>query len=317
MRIIYILPKSSGPSGGVKTLYEHVRILRTSGYDAKLYAARHEYRAPGFGIDVPVLSGGIPLNGGDLVVRAEVSSLANLEHGARLGYRQAIFVQNHFYCHKLFEHADRFSELGVEQVFCSSRTIARFLESEYGLSGLPVVPYAIEGSESSPTKILNSVAYMPRKRPRESDAIRAFVDRDRSKSGNGCESGPIEWIEIDHMPHAQTLEYLSRAEIFLSLQRQEGFGLPALEAMAAGCNVIGFTGGGGDEYATAENGIWCEGSNADAVGQALVDLLRQHKDQDPAVQRMITSGYRTVAEYDAKLRDTALLNLFKTFSWPS
>jgi len=37
-------------------------------------------------------------------------------------------------------------------------------------------------------------------------------------------------------------------QIFISLGYPEGFGLPAAEALACGCIVVGFTGGGGNDF---------------------------------------------------------------------
>ena len=42
-------------------------------------------------------------------------------------------------------------------------------------------------------------------------------------------------------------EQLNSARLFLSFGHPEGFGLPVAEAMAAGCYVVGYSGGGADE----------------------------------------------------------------------
>ena len=47
------------------------------------------------------------------------------------------------------------------------------------------------------------------------------------------------------LAHEALLERMSEHRYFLTLSPSEGFGLTQLEAMAAGCTVAGFHGGGG------------------------------------------------------------------------
>ncbi len=47
---------------------------------------------------------------------------------------------------------------------------------------------------------------------------------------------------------AEIATFLREADIFLAIGYPEGFALPPLEAMACGCAVVGFTGGGGLEH---------------------------------------------------------------------
>jgi hypothetical protein len=48
--------------------------------------------------------------------------------------------------------------------------------------------------------------------------------------------------------HGEVLQMLGERRFFITLSAAEGFGLPALEAMAMGATVIGFDGFGGREY---------------------------------------------------------------------
>ncbi|OIH83329.1 hypothetical protein BLJ79_14605 [Arthrobacter sp. UCD-GKA] len=43
-------------------------------------------------------------------------------------------------------------------------------------------------------------------------------------------------------------DILRRSSIFMSLSDRDGFGLPPAEAMATGCFVVGYAGGGGNEF---------------------------------------------------------------------
>jgi hypothetical protein len=50
------------------------------------------------------------------------------------------------------------------------------------------------------------------------------------------------------VPHREVLRMLGERRFFVTLSAAEGFGLPALEAMAMGATVVGFDGFGGREY---------------------------------------------------------------------
>jgi glycosyltransferase involved in cell wall biosynthesis len=85
----------------------------------------------------------------------------------------------------------------------------------------------------------NTVSYMPRK----NRAFGCFV------INYLCGKYPeVEYVAIDNMNREQVAEVLGRSKIFLSFGGPEGFGMPPLEAALAGCKVIGFDGGGGEEF---------------------------------------------------------------------
>ncbi len=54
-----------------------------------------------------------------------------------------------------------------------------------------------------------------------------------------------EVVRIEGVSEEETAALLRSSPIFLALGKEEGFGLPAAEAMASGCYVIGFSGFGG------------------------------------------------------------------------
>jgi glycosyltransferase involved in cell wall biosynthesis len=60
-------------------------------------------------------------------------------------------------------------------------------------------------------------------------------------------SGGWQGEPLAQLSHAQVAERLNGARLFLAFGHPEGFGLPIAEAMAAGCWVVGYSGGGGAE----------------------------------------------------------------------
>ena len=76
-----------------------------------------------------------------------------------------------------------------------------------------------------------------------------------------------EVVEIEGRSEGKVARLLRESPIFLALGRQEGFGLPAAEAMASGCFVVGFPGFGGRELFDPQ----CSGpvEDGDVLGAAV------------------------------------------------
>jgi hypothetical protein len=302
-RIIYYITRSSGPSGGIKVLLEHVKALRDAGFDAYAYAKNREQTPTAFDIDVPILSGSIGISKQDVIIRPETFRSEDLIASARGGLRQVVFVQNHYYCHHSLGSAKQYTDLGVSDVFCASQRIKRYLESNGIAQDVSVVPCAIEIPSSDPDKI-EQIAVMPRKRPMEFDFIRHHF------SLRNPDLAEVPWMVIDNLPHRRALEALSCSTVFLSLQRFEGFGLPALEAMAAGCLVVGFAGDGGWDYADTANGLWVPDDALEAAADALATGLRGLRAGEPSILSMINAGRATVFRYGPEAREQALIGFF-------
>lgn len=84
-------------------------------------------------------------------------------------------------------------------------------------------------------KIPGSIAVMPRK----GEAVLRAVQQGMPEAN---------FIMIDGLSETETALQLKSAEFFLAISENEALGLPPLEAMCAGCCVVGFPGVGGFEF---------------------------------------------------------------------
>jgi hypothetical protein len=103
-------------------------------------------------------------------------------------------------------------------------------------------------------------------------------------------------LSVAHpMAHDELLERMSEHRYFLTLSPREGFGITQLEAMAAGCTVVGFHGGGGAHFMHA-------GDNCEAVAYPAVDELCARLAavlaDDERAEGLAARGRETAAEYD-------------------
>jgi glycosyltransferase involved in cell wall biosynthesis len=105
------------------------------------------------------------------------------------------------------------------------------------------------------------------------------------------------------MSRPQVAQTLAESQVFVSLSKDEGLGLPPLEAMAAGCLVAGFTGGGGQEFATPANGLWVGEAQLPELALAIGRLLAMDVLQQAArVQAgQATAALFSDANFDAQL----------------
>ena len=94
------------------------------------------------------------------------------------------------------------------------------------------------------------VAAIPNRRPQEWRLLRGALRSQRPDLAD------VPWIEIRGVSRREVARLVAGSEVFLATGLLEGLGLPPLEAMAAGALVVGFHGGGGQEYASPENGDW-------------------------------------------------------------
>ena len=303
-RVIFMVPRNSGASGGVKTLYEHAQVLLRAGVDARLLARREAYISADWGMEVPVHIGNFQVQSGDVFVWPEVSRPSTIMRINRPDVRNVLFVQNHFYVFQVLPDYSALARLRLSSIIASSKSIQKFLHRYLDLSNVPLIPCAIEHLCGNSISKINQISLMPRKRVFEAAFIKKMLRR--------CfiDAAKYEWLEIDDMAHSQVMNNLAGSKIFLSLQKMEGFGLPALEAMAAGCLVVGFTGQGGAEYANSDNGIWVNEDDVEAAAGAVakaVWLLRERPDEAVA---MIAAGRTTAARYSPAARDTAVLKVY-------
>lgn len=72
------------------------------------------------------------------------------------------------------------------------------------------------------------------------------------------------------------------ADAFVLPSRMETFGVVYIEAMAAGLPVIATVCGGPEDFVTAETGLLIEKENADALADAMAEMIRRRKEFDPA-----------------------------------
>jgi glycosyltransferase involved in cell wall biosynthesis len=77
----------------------------------------------------------------------------------------------------------------------------------------------------------------------------------------------------------------------------EAVGMTPLEAMASGCMVAGFTGIGGRDFATPENGFWVDEDDVEACADAMAQAADVVATGGVAAARRLDAGHETAARW--------------------
>ncbi len=304
-RILYISYDSPTPAGGVKIIYDHVSHLVKNGYPAFIVHNQTDFKLPWLECNVPVLymGGDLKLSPEDIIVIPEDYG-AVLEALRDINVRKYIFCQNHFYIFKGLQNGNEWTDFGISDIFCISEIMSKFLTSVFEYEEVPVVHNAIDLKLFKPQEKTLQIAYMPRKRPAELHFIRNLFKRLYKEYDH------VPWISIDNVNKEKVSEIMGRSAIFISTSLYEGFGLPPLEAMASGCAVVGFHGGGGLEYASSENGYWCEEGDVIECAKTLGNVVSLINNDDEEINNVKEHALKKASEYTFDRQERELLNFW-------
>jgi len=248
-RIVYAGFATVRHSGGVHVLTQHVALLRAAGHNAWLWLPDPDNRTDWIDPAVPVVSGATtPIGADDLLVLPETPTVPGRDPAP--GARKVIFNQNHFYTFAAGPAGPDFPGWSPPPAVWAVTEESREVLAAV-LPHLPVhlVPNPVDGDLFAPRSADRlRVTWFPRKRPREASLLAALFHGDPRLAG-------VDLVELVDTPRARVATTLGTTTVFVSLGHSESFGLPVAEALASGCLVAGYDGGGGHELFEAP-GAW-------------------------------------------------------------
>lgn len=235
--IYYLCPDYAEPSGGIRVIYHHVDVLNGAGIPAAVLHHRKGFAAGWFEHSTRVTAAPqARLSAADLLVVPEIYGpfLDRLPREPTLiGFNQNAYLT--------FQHA-RNGRRPAYDVFAAALTVSAD-SAEYLRFAFPGLEVAVVGNAIDTGRFRPAVAQPPRrlalmpgKRPDEAEELLRLL---------GERLAGWEVVRIEGSSEEQVAAALRSAPIFVALGRREGFGLPAAEAMACGCYVVGFPGFGG------------------------------------------------------------------------
>jgi glycosyltransferase involved in cell wall biosynthesis len=267
--VYYLCPDHAAPSGGVRAIYRHVDLLNEAGVDAAVLHHRSGFSCRWFEHSTRVLSASAAsLSPRDVLVVPEIYGpyFDRLPEGPRL----VAFNQNAYLTFARLAPGQKLTYRRFEAAMTVSSDSAEYLRFAFPGLDVAVVPNSIDadlfraGGGLPPRRL----AMMPRKRREEADQILRLL---------GARLDGWEVVRIDGRPEAEVATLLRESPIFLALGRQEGFGLPAAEAMASGCFVVGFPGFGGRELFDPESSGPVEDGDVLGAARRLAEAIEVYE----------------------------------------
>lgn len=314
-RIFYISHDMPQPRGGIAILYDHVAVLRRHGFDASIVQSTPNFVYPFANQSVPVVySGSIgAVSYRDTFVIPEdhplaLSSLRSVQCG------KVLFCQNHYYiCHGL-PPGQAWSDFGIQDYMALSLPIRDAMRTWFGVEATVVRPAVDDlffADQPAPFAQPVNVAFMPRKGVENLRLLQGLLGPNVQQKL----AWAIQWRPIDGLQRPQVAEILKSCPVYIATGYREGLGLPSLEAMAAGCLVIGYRAGGGLDYATDDNGLWVPDDDPFALAQKLQEVLGRLSDPSylNTLRQIRQSGQATARRYSSQAQEAALLAFWRGY----
>lgn len=294
------------PVGGIKVIFQHCVILRALGFEA-IPLRMGDYCGNFFNFDIEsktIAEVGFELNENDVVVIPEHVPEIGLMFNC--GFR-VLFAQNGALLYKDWHFPSGISsyvDLGYDYIFYCSNHIAKDLSHEpkdrlYLIDNfIDQTLFRPNESSRKPGQILG----LPRKNPDDLKQIMKLI-------GNGSSH---RFVLVDGVTESEIIAAYQQSDIFLATGYPEGFGLPPLEAMACGAAVVGFTGGGADEFMRdGETALVVADGDTDAAANCLRTLLVDNE----LKEHIRKAGTRIAQTYTRARAEKQLTQFFGTHIW--
>lgn len=294
--------KKEKPVGGIKVIYQHCQMLNELGYDAfPLMMGDYSGNFFGYNNEIKKFANEKEnIKEGDVVVATEFEPYEGLVFRNSL---KVIFVQNWWGVLKRLKPEDRhldYIKLGYDHVFTCSQYCSEYVSENMNIqastitNGIDLDVFC----ESNIQRKSNRVLAMSRKNPADLEKLKKLLSKT-----------DIELHVVDGLSQSELILEYQSAEIFITLGYPEGFSLPPLEAMACGCIVIGFTGGGANEFMINEHTALVS-NDGDCEG-VYKNIIRIQQDYG-FKERLRRNGLKMASNYDLKNTKKQISDYYET-----
>lgn len=246
--IYYFCYDNKRPTGGNIITYRHVRVLNEIGFSAAVIHATPGYILPGFeSFPPPIVYGSdLKLSNNDLLVLPE--DFGPKLNGIAPGCRKIIFNQNAYYSFRGYGYDSTRVPPYLNPDYIAALVVSDdnriYLEHCFpGVSCHRIhISFDHEAYSCADLSAKSRlICFMTRKNP--ADVVQVVSALRLRGNLSGWSFCAIE----NRAPH-EVAAIMKSSRIYMSFGAPEGISLSCLEAMMAGCKVVGYSGMGCREY---------------------------------------------------------------------
>ncbi|CAD6878785.1 hypothetical protein [Methylomonas albis] len=123
----------------------------------------------------------------------------------------------------------------------------------------------------------------------------------------------FEIVPFINLPQSEVARIYQESLLFLSFGYPEGFGLPAAEAMASGCVVIGFHGGGGREFFKPEFSYPIEQGDIVGFAKTVESVIKAyHADPQSILEKGQLAAEFIRENYSPELEEQEIISAWRS-----
>lgn len=327
LRIDYLVPDYEPPSWGTALLYEHVRLLRELGHDARVLHQRAPFRLGWIESRVPVahldaLDGPPgPPGESDWLVVPEVLAAEAAELPWRC--RRAVFVQGSFLIVSGLGGAADYPALGYERALAVLPHVAGIVERHFGLAADLVPPFiapyffaeapGLEGRATSERERTILLAAKPEYRRAGFPDYDIVAGRLRHALAHDERYRGWRLEELSGLDHRGVAERMKRSAFLVNLNSHEAFNTTVPEAMAAGCLPICYEAFGGRDFLVDGENAWVlPNHHAFPLLETVLAAIERFERGDESLDWMRRRARETAERFTQERTREALASVFGT-----
>lgn len=310
-KILFFLTESESPSAGVYEIYNHVRLLRSKGYDAQILTDKVDYKVPEWlDDDMKVLphvststKESFTVSTEDFLVIPEIFSNV-MKETMNLPCSRIILLQNFDLAIDSLTPGLSWKHFNINNVMTTSDSLKKLLEDYMGIYDTKVFKIGIPEYFKKPTKPKKLMVTHVTRNPKDANKLfKYFALKNKHYSF-------ITFNAVNGESREEFAEKMAESAFCVWIDKNASFGTVPLEAMKCGTLLIGYPPDIKQDYLTDNSGLWSDNIRdmADMLAQAIHLYL-----QDGIPQEIYDEMDRISSQYDKTVADESIIENYQYY----
>jgi len=308
----FVLDTKGNPTAGVATIYEHVKILRELGFDAKILHDKNDYKLKGdengMGLvewlgeeygnlpHVSIESQELQVGPADFVIIPEAFA-SIMKQTKNFPCKRIVFLQAYEYVFEMLEIGENWGAFGINEVITTNQNLKIYIESVFRNLSTEIIPLSIpEYFKDSEKPKTPTVSLCCRDKREILKIVKIFFQKYPQYQF-------ITFRDLSGLPREDFAKELSKSFLSVWIDELAGFGTFPIESMKCNTPVVGKIPRMVPEWMGTinengnlnlnDNGIWTANINAipdiiatvvglfleDSVPTNIVDSMKEYKNK--------------------------------------